>query len=180
MSSHSGQLVARAQQPLGAVEPRQQQRSGGMAGFGGDVVRSWFRSGSASDCSAPRTPVTELQRARKRRRAFALPRMKFLGEADVGQRVPVNNNSIGTCTSTSTTPLTVHFKEVKHICSKCRGAEPPDGESWEPGSGGIMLGGRRCCCCCCCLSEGDPVRSMTSAGHTGGILVVRSLPPLLW
>lgn len=130
-------------------------------------MRSWFRSGSASGCSASRTPGTEPQRARKRRRAFALPRVKFLDESDVGQPVAANNNNSST---TTTTPFMVHCKEIKHICSKCRGTEPRDGESCDqgPGSGVVRLGGRRCCSCSCCcwcwcLSEGDPVRSMTSA-----------------
>lgn len=116
-----------------------------MAGFGGDVMRSWFRSGSAGGCSASRTPGTEPQRARKRRRAFALPRVKFLDETDAGQPVAANNNNNSSSTTT-TTPFMVHCKEIKHICSKCRGTEPRDGESCDqgPGSGVVRLGGRRC------------------------------------
>lgn len=104
---------------LVSVEPRQPQRSSGMAGFGSDVMRSWLRSSSASDCtSTSQPPVTERQRARKRRRAFGLAKMKFL-------RQPVATSSNLT---TSSTTFMSHCQEIKHICSNCRGTEPRDGE----------------------------------------------------
>lgn len=83
-----------------------------MAGFGGDVMRSRLRSALTSQ-----PPGTERQRARKRRRAFGLARMKLLGQ-------PV---------AASSTTFMTHCQEIKHICSNCRGTESRDGESCAQG-----------------------------------------------
>ncbi|XP_051232739.1 phosphatase and actin regulator 1-like isoform X2 [Dicentrarchus labrax] len=101
-----------------------------MAGFGGDVMRSWSGSGSATD-----SPLTasvpggeQQQKPRKRSRAFCLARMKSRsGSGGQQQRPPAANNN-------NNVPFMIHChigKEIKHICSNCRGAEQLDAEEVE-------------------------------------------------
>ncbi|XP_018526414.1 phosphatase and actin regulator 1 isoform X1 [Lates calcarifer] len=102
-----------------------------MAGRGGDVMRSWTGSGSGS---LPAPAPSEERKPRKRRRAFCLTRMKSRnssGEAQQQQPPPqqhqpaANNNNM---------PFMIHCqigKEIKHICSNCRGSEPLDAEEVE-------------------------------------------------
>lgn len=99
-----------------------------MAGFRGDVMCSWSLSGSelANDPPSLAVPVPEEQKASKRRRAFCMTRLKSRNSFDGHQRHPpaANNNS--------NMPFMIHCqigKEIKHICSNCRGAEQLDGES---------------------------------------------------
>lgn len=114
-----------------------------MAGFRGDVMCSG--SELANDPASLTVPVPEKQTARKRRRAFCLTRLKSRNSSDPQQRHPptANNNM----------PFMIHCqigKEIKHICSNCRGAEQLDGEStrfrsWmEARGGGGGRGGRVC------------------------------------
>ncbi len=101
--------------------------SSNMAGFRGDVMGSWSGSGSGSATDPPSlaaVPASEQQKPRKRRRAFCLTRMKSRSSSGKQhQHQPAANNN--------NTPFMIHCqigKEIKHICSNCRGAEPPDGE----------------------------------------------------
>ena len=98
------------------------------------MVCSWSRPGpgSRTDPSSSTAPAREEEKPRKRRRAFCLGRMKSRSSSSFGgrqqQREPAANNN--------NTPFIIHCqigKEIKHICSNCRGAEPLDG---EPSAGG--------------------------------------------
>lgn len=86
---------------------------------------SWSGSGSATDCPSVAAAVPGEQKPRKRRRAFCLTRMKprnSSGAQEQHQPAANNNNNM---------PFIIHCqigKEIKHICSNCRGAEPLDGE----------------------------------------------------
>ncbi|KAM8746420.1 phosphatase and actin regulator 1 isoform 1-T1 [Acanthopagrus schlegelii] len=99
-----------------------------MAGFGGDVMCSWSGSGSATDCPSVAAAVPGEQKPRKRRRAFCLTRMKSRNSSDAQeQHQPAANNN-------NNMPFIIHCqigKEIKHICSNCRGAEPLDAEEVE-------------------------------------------------
>lgn len=92
---------------------------------------SWSRSGSGSATDSPSLTaavVPEELKARKGRRAFCLTRIKSRYSSD-GQQPAANNNNM---------PFMIHCqigKEIKHICSNCRGAEPLDGESTRSRSG---------------------------------------------
>lgn len=110
-----------------------------MAGCGGAVMSSWSRPGSCGVNTVPNTgntgaltvaaPASEEQKPGKRRRVFCLSRIKprsgssssFSGQQQ--QHLPANNNN--------NMPFIIHCpigKEIKHICSNCRGAEEQDGE----------------------------------------------------
>ncbi|XP_054459349.1 phosphatase and actin regulator 1 [Anoplopoma fimbria] len=94
-----------------------------MAVRGGDVMCS--RSGSASAADHPPlvVPMSKEQKPRKRRGAFSLTRMKSRNCSH--QHQPAANNNM---------PFMIHCqigKEIKHICSNCRGAEPLDAEEVE-------------------------------------------------
>ncbi|XP_075944613.1 phosphatase and actin regulator 1 [Anarhichas minor] len=102
-----------------------------MAVRGGDVMRSRSGSGSATDHPSLAAPVSEQQKPGKRRRAFRLTGMKSrhcsVKQPQQQQQQPAahNNNNV---------PFTIHCqigKEIKHICSNCRGAEPLDAEEVE-------------------------------------------------
>ncbi|XP_034093221.1 phosphatase and actin regulator 1 isoform X1 [Gymnodraco acuticeps] len=92
-----------------------------MAGRGGDVMCSW--SGSAASeqtCSA----ASDEQKPKKRSKAFSLTRMKSrnISGKQLQHQPAVHNNNM---------PFTIHCqigKEIKHICSNCRGAEQRRGE----------------------------------------------------
>uniref|UniRef100_A0A669BJA0 Phosphatase and actin regulator n=1 Tax=Oreochromis niloticus TaxID=8128 RepID=A0A669BJA0_ORENI len=96
-----------------------------MAGCGGDVMCSW--SGSKTHGTSS-TPASEEGKLRKRRRAFCLARMKSRNSSEKHQlqhhHEPAANNN-------NNTPFMIHCKEIKHICSNCRGAEPLDAEEVE-------------------------------------------------
>lgn len=98
------------------------QSSSNMAGRRGDGLRSW--SGSATDSPSVAAPAYEAQKPRKRRRAFCLTRVKSRNSSGKQhQHQPAANNN--------NMPFMIHCqigKEIKHICSNCRGAEPLDGE----------------------------------------------------
>ncbi|XP_070764954.1 phosphatase and actin regulator 1-like [Enoplosus armatus] len=68
------------------------------------------------------------EKPRKRRRAFCLNRMKSRNSScKPHQHHPAANNN-------NNMPFMIHCqigKEIKHICSNCRGAEPPDAEEVE-------------------------------------------------
>ncbi|KAK1896656.1 Phosphatase and actin regulator 1 [Dissostichus eleginoides] len=95
-----------------------------MAGRGGDVMCSW--SGSAASeqtCSA----ASEEQKPKKRSKAFSLTRMKSrnISGKQLQHQPAVHNNNM---------PFTIHCqigKEIKHICSNCRGAEQRRAEEVE-------------------------------------------------
>lgn len=90
------------------------------------------------------TPASEEGKLRKRRRAFCLARMKSRNSSEKHQlqhhHEPAANNN-------NNTPFMIHCKEIKHICSNCRGAEPLDGETLQvtlrAGGGGEGEGGVR-------------------------------------
>ncbi|XP_034093222.1 phosphatase and actin regulator 1 isoform X2 [Gymnodraco acuticeps] len=95
-----------------------------MAGRGGDVMCSW--SGSAASeqtCSA----ASDEQKPKKRSKAFSLTRMKSrnISGKQLQHQPAVHNNNM---------PFTIHCqigKEIKHICSNCRGAEQRRAEEVE-------------------------------------------------
>lgn len=108
-----------------------------MAGRGGDVMSSRSGSRSATNpqpqlqppprCPSPQAGASEEQKPRKRRRAFCLSRMKTScsSSAKPAQHQPASNNN--------NTAFMLHChigKEIRHICSNCRGAgaESLDGE----------------------------------------------------
>ncbi|XP_067452326.1 phosphatase and actin regulator 1 isoform X1 [Thunnus thynnus] len=99
-----------------------------MAGCGGDVMSSRSDSRSATDPPSSPAAASEEQKPRKRRRAFCLARMKTSRNSSGKQlqhQPAANNNN---------TPFMIHCqigKEIKHICSNCRGAEPLDAEEVE-------------------------------------------------
>nr|XP_046248701.1 phosphatase and actin regulator 1 isoform X2 [Scatophagus argus] len=98
-----------------------------MAGFGDDVTGSWSGSRRATDSPSLAAPAAEEQKPKKRRRAFCLTRMKSRSSSDRKHQQPpaANNNNM---------PFMIHCqigKEIKHICSNCRGAEPLDAEEVE-------------------------------------------------
>lgn len=104
-----------------------------MAGRGGDVMCSWSGSGS-TNCALPLVvPASEEQTPKRRRRTFCPTRTKSRGSSGERRRrrqqqSAANNNN---------TPFIIHChlgKEIKHICSNCRGAEPLDGERTRIGS----------------------------------------------
>ncbi|KAL3976860.1 hypothetical protein ACER0C_020349 [Sarotherodon galilaeus] len=74
------------------------------------------------------TPASEEGKLRKRRKAFCLARMKSRNSSEKHQlqhhHEPAANNN-------NNTPFMIHCKEIKHICSNCRGAEPLDAEEVE-------------------------------------------------
>ncbi|XP_041791633.1 phosphatase and actin regulator 1 [Chelmon rostratus] len=98
-----------------------------MACYGGDVMCPWSGYGSATDSPSSAAPVPEEQKPRKRRRAFCLTRMKSRSSSGTQhQHQPAANNN--------NMPFMIHCqigKEIKHICSNCRGAEPLDAEEVE-------------------------------------------------
>ena len=91
-----------------------------MAGRGGDVMCSW--SGSTADPAS--SAVTKEQKPRKRRRAFCLTRMKTRSSS-TGK--PLQQQQHQPAAHNNNMPFMIG-KEIKHICSNCRGAEPLDGE----------------------------------------------------
>ncbi|KAM7409327.1 hypothetical protein PAMA_001010 [Pampus argenteus] len=96
-----------------------------MAGRGGNVMSSRSGSGSATDSlNSPVAASEEQKPGKKRRTAFCLARMKSRNRSGKQlQHQPAANNN--------NTPFMIHCqigKEIKHICSNCRGAEPLDGE----------------------------------------------------
>ncbi|XP_074492384.1 phosphatase and actin regulator 1 isoform X2 [Sebastes fasciatus] len=116
-----------------------------MAGREGDVV--YLQSGS---CSGSPTinhhlslavPVSEQQKPRKkRRRAFCLSRMKSRGkqhqeDEDQDQHQHQHQHQHQSAASSNNNmPFMIHCqigKEIKHICSNCRGAESLDAEEVE-------------------------------------------------
>ncbi|XP_074523864.1 phosphatase and actin regulator 1 isoform X2 [Halichoeres trimaculatus] len=100
-----------------------------MAGCGGDLMHSWSGSGSCGTTGSlsVAVPVSEEQKPRKRRRAFCLTRIKTRSSSSGQQQhLPAANNN--------NMPFMIHCpigKEIKHICSNCRGAEEPDAEEVE-------------------------------------------------
>ncbi|XP_042369625.1 phosphatase and actin regulator 1 [Plectropomus leopardus] len=104
-----------------------------MAGRAGDVMRSWSGSGSVTDHPSSAVPAPEEQKPKKRRRAFCLNRMKSRNSSTELQQQqqqqhhqPASNNN--------NMPFMIHCqigKEIKHICSNCRGAEPLEAEEVE-------------------------------------------------
>ena len=128
-------LSTGAEQSRGREGPALQY-SWNMAGRGGNLMCSW--SGSAASeqtCSA----ASEEQKPKKRSKAFSLTRMKSrnITGKQLKHQPAVHNNNM---------PFTIHCqigKEIKHICSNCRGAEQRHGErtlfSWLGERG--MLGG---------------------------------------
>lgn len=92
---------------------------------------SWLRPGSVTGSSSLQAPVADEQKARKRRRrAFCLTRIKSRNGSDRQQQQPAANNN------NNNTPFLIRCqigKEIKHICSNCRGTELRDGESSEQG-----------------------------------------------
>lgn len=115
------------------------QSGSNMAGRGGDVMcsRSGSGSGSGSGTTSGYLPLvvaaSEEQKLKRRRRSFCLAGMKSrksFGKQQPQQPAANNNNN---------TPL---MKEIKHICSNCRGAETLDGERTQ---------GRGVSCCWCPL-----------------------------
>ncbi|KAG8003385.1 Phosphatase and actin regulator 1 [Nibea albiflora] len=97
-----------------------------MAGFGGDVMCSWSVSGSGSTIDSLAAAAPEQQKpVKKRRRAFCLTRMKSRNRPQQQHQPAAHNNNM---------PFMIHCqigKEIKHICSNCRGAEPLDAEEVE-------------------------------------------------
>ncbi|XP_055779177.1 phosphatase and actin regulator 1 isoform X1 [Salvelinus fontinalis] len=102
-----------------------------MAGPANAGMSPWYSSGSSNDAPTPLPALTE-EKPRKRR-AFCLPRMKSKNRNDSGKQrqqlaqQPVANNN-------NTMPFIIHCqigKEIKHICSNCRGADPRDVEEVE-------------------------------------------------
>lgn len=101
-------------------------------------MRSWSGSQTDTGASAP-----EEEKPGKRRKAFCLARMKSRNSSEKQphrqqhHEPAVNNNN--------NTPFVIHCqigKEIKHICSNCRGAEPLDGErttGYLRGGGGALL-----------------------------------------
>lgn len=98
-----------------------------MAGHANAGMSPWSSSGSSNDAPSPLPALTE-EKPRKMR-AFCLPRMKSKNRNDSGKQQqlpqqPVANNN-------NNMPFIIHCqigKEIKHICSNCRGADPQDGE----------------------------------------------------
>nr|XP_020457627.1 phosphatase and actin regulator 1-like isoform X2 [Monopterus albus] len=96
-----------------------------MAGRGGDVMRIW--PGSVSMANSSLLEVSEEQKPRKRRRPFCLVRMKSRSGSDKQQQpqpAADNNNA----------PFMIHCqisREIKHMCSNCRGAAQLDAEEVE-------------------------------------------------
>ncbi|XP_022060845.2 phosphatase and actin regulator 1 isoform X1 [Acanthochromis polyacanthus] len=99
-----------------------------MAVCGGDVRRSWSGTGCQPDNSSSVVRESEEEKPRKRRKAFCLARIKSRNSSDGRQQQhqpAANNNNM---------PFMIHCqigKEIKHICSNCRGAEPLDAEEVE-------------------------------------------------
>ncbi|XP_029004910.1 phosphatase and actin regulator 1 isoform X2 [Betta splendens] len=106
-----------------------------MAGRETSVTGLW--SGSRSTAVSPplmfAVPSSEQQKPQKRRRTFCLTGAKSRGVSVERRRErrerreqrPNNNNNV---------PFTIHCqlgKELKHICSKCHGADPLDAEEVE-------------------------------------------------
>ena len=87
-------------------------------------MRSCSGPESTTDYPSVTAAVPGEQKPRKRRRAFCLTRMKPRNSSSAQQQhqPAANNNNM---------PFMIHCqigKEIKHICSNCRGAEPLDGE----------------------------------------------------
>ncbi|CAJ1061213.1 phosphatase and actin regulator 1 isoform X1 [Xyrichtys novacula] len=99
-----------------------------MAGFGGEVMRSWSGSGSFNTTGSPSVavPESEEQKPRKRRRAFCLTRIKTRSSSSSSGGKPQQHQP-GAANNNNNMPFMIHCqigKEIKHICSNCRGAEP--------------------------------------------------------
>ncbi|CAB1430617.1 unnamed protein product [Pleuronectes platessa] len=99
---------------------------------------SRFEPGSTTDPLHAAQPASEqLKPQRRRRRCFLLTRTRSRRSPeepprDSGRPPPVNNNN-------NNGPFILHChigKEIKHICSNCRGAEPLDGQFTELEGGG--------------------------------------------
>ncbi|XP_029905103.1 phosphatase and actin regulator 1 isoform X2 [Myripristis murdjan] len=105
-----------------------------MAGCEGEVVRPWYGAFSESDApsSSALAPMSEEEKPRKRR-AFCLVRMKSRNSNNSSssssskqqqQQQAANNNM----------PFIIHCqigREIKHICSNCRGVDPLEAEEVE-------------------------------------------------
>ncbi|XP_056132135.1 phosphatase and actin regulator 1 [Lampris incognitus] len=93
-----------------------------MAGCGGDVMRPWHESGSLDDATSLSVP----EEKPRKRRAFCLVRMKSRHTDRKQQQQPAaaNNNM----------PFIINCqigREIKHICSNCRGADHVEAEEVE-------------------------------------------------
>lgn len=98
-------------------------------------MSSWYASGSRNDAPSPLPAVTE-EKPPKRIALYLLRKTSKnrSGSGKQQQQQPAaNNNNI---------PFMIHCqigKEIKHICSNCRGADPHEGE-WR---GGLRFSQRR-------------------------------------
>uniref|UniRef100_A0A3P8ZBW9 Phosphatase and actin regulator n=1 Tax=Esox lucius TaxID=8010 RepID=A0A3P8ZBW9_ESOLU len=98
-----------------------------MAGPANGCMSSWY----ASECrnNSPSPLLARTEEMPRKRRAFCLLRMKSKNRGGSGkqqqQQSAANNNNM---------PFMIHCqigKEIKHICSNCRGATPQDVEEVE-------------------------------------------------
>ena len=93
-----------------------------MAGIGSDVMRPWYELGSPIDARSPSVSTSEEKP--KKKRGFCLVRMKSRKQQQQHQepQPTANNNNV---------QFNIHCqigKEIKHICNKCRSADPLEGE----------------------------------------------------
>lgn len=99
-------------------------------------MRSWSVSNTEGPSSSAAAACEE-EKPRKRRRGFCLVRMK--SRSGSGKQPQPQQQQHLPAADNNNTPFMIHCqigKEIKHICSNCRGAEQLDGER---SSGGIGL-----------------------------------------
>ncbi|KAM9366024.1 phosphatase and actin regulator 1 [Pholidichthys leucotaenia] len=100
-----------------------------MAGFGGDP---WSGPDPTVGSHPSAAPETRAEKPRKRSSAFRLAGMRSRGGSGEPRRQresPAANND-----NSSSSPFTIHChfgREIKHICSNCRGTEELDAEEVE-------------------------------------------------
>lgn len=91
-------------------------------GCEGFTMPLWSRFGPQIDTSCAANPSDETQKQGERMGTFCLDKMKPRRLCGYRTEAAVNNNI---------SPFMIRCqigKEIKHICSNCRGAEPVDGE----------------------------------------------------
>lgn len=95
-------------------------------------MRSW--SGSKTDTRSSTAPASEEEKQRKRRKAFCLARMKSRNSSEKQLQRRQQQRHEPAANNNNNTPFVIHCqigKEIKHICSNCRGAGPLDAEEVE-------------------------------------------------
>jgi hypothetical protein len=99
-----------------------------MAGIGSDVMRPWYELGSPIDACYPSVSTSEEKP--KKKRGICLVRMKSRKQQQQQQQQQQHQEPKPTANNNNV-PFNIHCqigKEIKHICNKCRSADPLEGE----------------------------------------------------